>query len=198
MQSKITELLKRFESLRKDLEKEYDRLTKEYGYSIEQKKIIFLEEIARKNREFKEGFFRMIIDAPIRHLLSIPFIYMMIIPAVILDIFLTAYQYTALPLYRIPRVKRSEYFVYERQFLDYLNWAQKLNCLYCSYVNGLFAYAVEIGARTERYWCPLKATHHPKFTHGWYNDFADYGNPEEWVEKHAEASRSLCKIQEKE
>jgi hypothetical protein len=55
--------------------------------------------------------------------------------------------------------------------------------LYCSYVNGVFAYAVEIGARTERYWCPIKSAHKPKFAHGWYKDFADYGNPEEWEEK---------------
>lgn len=50
-------------------------------------------------------------------------------------------------------------------------------------MNGLFAYAVEIAARTERYWCPLKAAHKPRFSHAWYHDFADYGNPEEWNEK---------------
>ena len=193
MQSKITELIKRFELLRKDLEKEYDRLTKEYGYTIEQKKVIFLEEFSRRNKLFKEGFFRMVFNAPIRHILSMPFIYMMIIPAVFLDIFLTVYQYTAFPLYRIPRVKREEDFIYERRFLDYLNWLEKIHCLYCSYVNGLFAYAVEIGARTERYWCPLKATHHPKLPHGWYHEFADYGNPEEWMKKHHENDRAFCK-----
>lgn len=192
MQSKITELLKRFESLKHDLETEYDRLTKEYGYSIEKHRVIFLEEFARKNKQFREGFFRMVFNAPIRHILSVPFIYMMIFPAVILDLFLTMYQYSAFPLYRIPRVKREDYFVYERQFLDYLNWFQKINCLYCSYVNGLFAYAVEIGARTERYWCPLKATHHPHSPHGWYNDFADYGNPKEWVEKYTQNDSAFC------
>lgn len=193
MKSKITELLKRFELLRADLEKEYDRLTKQYGYSIEKKRIVFLEEFSRKNKQFREGFFRMAFNAPIRHILSIPFIYMMIVPAIILDFFLTLFQYTAFPLYRIPRVKRGDYFVYERRFLDYLNWLEKIHCLYCSYVNGLFAYAVEIGARTERYWCPLKATHHPKSTHAWYNDFADYGNPEEWIEKRSENDRAFCK-----
>jgi hypothetical protein len=197
MQSKITELLKRFESLRNDLEKEYDRLTREYGYSIEKKKVIFLSEFSRKNKRFREGFFRMIFNAPIRHILSMPFIYMMLIPACILDIFLTVYQYSAFLLYRIPRVARSDYFIYERRFLDYLNWFEKLNCLYCSYVNGLFSYAVEIGARTERYWCPLKATHHPRAPHSWYQDFADYGNPEEWRTKYSENDRAFCKKEEK-
>lgn len=141
----------------------------------------------------------MIFNASVRNVLSAPFIYMMIIPAaVILDIFLVVYQYTAFFLYRIPRVKRSDHFVYERHFLDYLNWVEKINCLYCSYVNGIFSYAMEIGACTERYWCPLKATRHPKFPHTWYNDFADYGNPEEWIEKYSENDQAFCKIKNKE
>jgi hypothetical protein len=144
MQSKISELLKRFESLRGDLEKEYNRLKEEYGYSIEKKRVVFLGEFTKKNKQLKEGFFRMIFNAPIRHILSMPFIYMMIVPAIILDLFLIIYQYSAFLLYRIPRVKRSEYFIYERRFLDYLNWFEKINCLYCSYVNGLFGYAVEV------------------------------------------------------
>lgn len=193
MQSKITQLIKRFESLRKDLEKEYDRLTHKYGYTIEKKKVIFLEEFSRRNKHFREGFFRMVFNAPIRHILSMPFIYIMIIPAFILDIFLTVYIHTAFPFYRIPGIKRSDYFIYERRFLDYLNWFEKINCIYCSYVNGLFAYAVEIGARTELYWCPLKATQHPKLAHNWYNDFADYGNPEEWIKKYHQNDSAFCK-----
>ena len=108
---------------------------------------------------------------------------MMIIPAVILDFFATLYVWTAFPLYKIPGVNRSDHFIYERRFLDYLNIVQKINCIYCSYVNGLFSYATEIGARTERYWCPVKAAHQPKSYHDWYKDFADYGNPEEWDTK---------------
>jgi hypothetical protein len=138
----------------------------------------------------------MLFNAPIRHIIASPFVYMMFIPAIILDIFLTVYQYTAFLCYRIPRVKRSDHFVYERQFLDYLNWFQIINCLYCSYVNGLFSYAFEIGARTERYWGPLKATHHPRFPHSWYNDFADYGNPEEWIKKYSENDRAFCRTQD--
>jgi hypothetical protein len=107
----------------------------------------------------------------------------MIIPTIILDFFVTIYQAVCFPLYRIPKVKRRDFIVYDRRFLDYLNWIEKVHCLYCTYVNGLFAYAVEIAGRTERYWCPIKAAHKPKFHHGWYSDFADYGNPEEWKEK---------------
>jgi hypothetical protein len=86
----------------------------------------------------------------------------MIIPALILDIFLFVYQQTAMRLYKIPLAKRSEYIVFDRKHLKYLNLMQKINCLYCSYVNGLFSYAVEVAGRTERYWCPIKAARRKK------------------------------------
>jgi hypothetical protein len=183
MRSQIREILEKIEALNNDLRGEYERLAKKYGFELNRRKIIFLEEIKKRNKGFKRPTWKYVIPTNLRHFLSIPFIYGMIVPTIILDIFLTIYQWTAFSLYRIPKVKRSEYIVYERRFLDYLNLIQKINCLYCSYVNGVFAYAVEIGARTERYWCPIKAATKPRFSHGWYKDFADYGNPEEWKEK---------------
>jgi len=186
MKDTIRDILAKIDSLNNELREEYDRLSKEYGFYIEKKKVIFLEQFKKKNKTFKFPTWKYVIPTNIRHLLSMPFIYGMIVPAVLLDLALTIYQYTAFSLYRIPYVKRSDFFIYDRRYLDYLNLVQKINCLYCSYVNGLFAYAVEIGARTERYWCPIKAAHKPKFSHGWYKDFADYGNPEEWSMKISE------------
>lgn len=119
----------------------------------------------------------------IRHILSIPFIYAMLIPIVLLDVFISVYQATAFPLYRIPKVRRSDYVVMDRRFLPYLNVIQKVNCAYCSYVNGLLAYAVEISARTERYWCPIKSAHTRPHVHSWYKDFAEYGDAEGWAKK---------------
>ena len=183
MKATIRDILAKIDSLNQDLREEYTKLASKYGFSFQKKKVIFLEEFRRRNKSYRFPSWKYIIPTNIRHLLSMPFIYGMIVPAVILDIFLIMYQWTAFSLYRIPRVKRSEHFLYERRFLDYLNVPQKINCLYCSYVNGLFSYAVEVGARTERYWCPIKAAHKPKFSHGWYKDFADYGSPEDWNEK---------------
>jgi hypothetical protein len=109
-----------------------------------------------------------------------PFIYGMIIPALFLDACLFVYQQTALRLYKIPLVKRSDYIQFDRKHLSYLNIMQKINCLYCSYVNGLFQYAVEIAGRTEKYWCPIKAARRKAGSHNWEQYFADYGNPEEF------------------
>lgn len=183
MDSKIRALIKKMEEINLALRVEYARLAKEYGYSIKKRRVIFLKKIRERNRRFRIPTWKYVIPRSIRHLFSLPFIYMMLIPAVILDIFISIYHAAAFPLYKIPKVKRSEYIVYDRRFLDYLNIVQKIHCLYCSYVNGLFSYAVEIAARTERYWCPIKAANKPLTHHTWYKDFADYGNPEEWKEK---------------
>ena len=40
--------------------------------------------------------------------------------------------------------------VIDRYALSYLNVIEKLNCVYCEYVNGLIAYVQEIAARTEQ------------------------------------------------
>lgn len=191
MQETIRDILEKIESLNQDLRKEYDRLATKYGFSLARRKVIFLEEFRKRNKSFKVPAWRYVIPTNIRHILSIPFIYGMIIPAIILDVGVTLYMHAAFRLYRIPLVRRGDYIVYDRRFLDYLNWIQKLNCLYCSYVNGLFAYCVEIGARTERYWCPIKAASKPRFSHGWYKDFADYGNPEEWKEKFSDNEKAF-------
>jgi hypothetical protein len=116
----------------------------------------------KRNKFYKTSLFESIFSARVREILSMPFIYMMIVPAIILDIFLFVYQQTALRFYKVPLVKRSEYIIFERKHLDYLNLIQKVNCLYCSYVNGLFSYAVEIAGRTEKYWCPIKSASRKK------------------------------------
>jgi len=185
MNLSIKEIAQKIGELNKQLSEKYAELATKYGFSSagSGKKIVFEKESRRKNKLFRIPAWKYAVPQSIRHLLSMPFIYMMIIPVLILDAFITLYHTVAFPLYHIPKVKRKDFIVYDRQFLDYLNWIQKVHCVYCTYVNGLFAYCVEVAGRTERYWCPIKAAHKPKFHHGWYSEFADYGNPEEWKEK---------------
>lgn len=186
MKESLQEILAKIESLQESLSEKYDELAKKYGYALEKRKIQFQEAFRRENRKEKISTWKYLASKNLRFILSIPFIYGMIIPALFLDICATLYQHTAFRLYKIPRVKRADYIVFERRYLDYLNWLEKINCLYCSYVNGLFAYCVEIAARTERFWCPIKAASKPRFTHGWYQEFADYGSAKEWKEKSAD------------
>jgi len=183
MNSKIKEITQDIERLNKKLGEEYSNLGEKYGYSIAQKEVEFLKGIVNEHKGYKIPTWKYVIPTDLRHLLSMPFIYGMIIPGIILDLFLSIYHAVAFRLYRIPRVRRSDYIMYDRKFLSYLNIIQKINCLYCSYLNGLFGYAVEIAARTERYWCPVKAAEKPPYHHAHYKNFSDYGNPEGWNKK---------------
>jgi hypothetical protein len=114
-----------------------------------------------------------------RHLLSAPFIYGMIVPAIFLDITLEIYHRICFKLYGISYVSRKNYILMDRHRLAYLPWYDKIHCAYCGYVNGLFAYAVAIAGETEKYWCGIK--HKP--TKGFaepahHKEFMNYGDKE--------------------
>ncbi len=65
-------------------------------------------------------------------------------------------------------------------YLNYLNIVEKINRAYCSYVNGMIAYAQEIAARTEQFWCPIKHARHIKNLHSRYQKFFSYGDAESY------------------
>ncbi|MCX6735970.1 MAG: hypothetical protein NTZ13_02705 [Candidatus Parcubacteria bacterium] len=157
-------------------------------FGIEHGKIVFEQEILRRHRELKIGSWKYITRANPLVILTSLIIYPVIIPIIILDLSVTIYQHLCFHIYGIPLVKRHDYMVFERTHLAYLNLVQKINCAYCSYGNGVIAYAREIFARTEQYWCPIK---HAKRTilgnHERYEDFADYGDIDSFIKKYKEA-----------
>ena len=118
-----------------------------------------------------------------RHILSIPFIYVMIVPLVIMDFMLTIYQQICFRLYRIPTVSRSAHFVIDRQLLASLNLVDKFNCMYCGYGNGVFSYGREVISRTEQYWCPIKHAQKILDESARYQQFLDYGDTEDYHDK---------------
>ena len=71
----------------------------------------------------------------------------------------------------------SDYIFIDRVELPYLSLVWKMSCLYCWYVNGALAYFVEIAARTERHFCPLKFLKKVKQPHSQYSKFLE---KEEW------------------
>lgn len=124
-----------------------------------------------------------------RHLLSAPFIYGVSIPIVILDIAIEMYHRICFPLYGIPYVSRSKYIRMDRHKLSYLTGMEKINCLYCGYVNGLFAYFVQIAGETEKYWCSIKhnKTINDTFTEpAHHQDFMEYGDEKAYREHSTE------------
>ena len=115
------------------------------------------------------------------HAASLPFIYMMILPTFVFDLFMEIYHRVCFPLYGLKCIDRSKYIKMDRQKLQYLNILDKINCMYCGYVNGMLHYAVDIGAATEKYWCGIKHNDDKNFKSPKYHeDFLSYNNEEEF------------------
>lgn len=176
MPKRIASILRDIRALERDLEAELQRRQRQLRYTIRHRRVIFDLSALREHRAHRTPLWRYLLTARPHFYLTAPIIYGMIVPLVLLDLFATLYQWLCFPMYGIARVPRCDYFIYDRASLAYLNLAEKLNCLYCSYANGLAAYLREIGARTEQYWCPIKHARALAGAHGRYGEFVDYGD----------------------
>ena len=174
MKQRIDELLARIQSLQDELEEEYRRTREEWAT----RKAELAEEFARQQRRYKTGLFRFLVRSRLLVVLTAPVIYAGWVPFLLMDLFVTLYQHLCFPIYGIPKVKRSEYLVFDREDLPYLNLIEKFNCFYCSYGNGVAAYTREVSARTEQYWCPIKHARLVRAAHDRYPKFFDYGDAE--------------------
>jgi len=150
-----------------------------------------------KLKSWRIGVFKTIWPINFKYFFSMPFIYGMFFPTVIFSICLEIYHQVCFRIYGIPLVDKREFFVYDRQLLPYLNWLEKFNCLYCSYVNNVFRYAVEIGGRTERFWCPIKYARRVENTHSQYHKFAGYLDGENF-RKRWQGLRNFSDLEKKE
>lgn len=125
------------------------------------------------------------------NVITAPVIYAMIAPLLILDASVTLYQQICFRAYGVPRVRRRDYLVVDRHRLGYLNPIEKVNCAYCSYANGLIAYAREVLARTEQYWCPIRHARRVLDAHARYPGFVDYGDAQGYRERLDQLRRSF-------
>jgi hypothetical protein len=180
MNANIHEFLERIRQLEAEIEQEIQLRRQQLQADFDERKVNFEKEVLAQQRRFKAGLLRYVLTADWRHVLTVPFIYPVLLPMVLLDCFVTLYQWVCFPLYRIPRVKRSDYFVYDRTHLAYLNVLEKINCAYCSYGNGLMAYCREVVGLTEKFWCPIKHARRIMHAHPHYHGFADYGDAENY------------------
>ena len=183
MNSRITELLDEIKQREEELEELIDNFEKDILYTIEGSKIKFDKIVESAHRQLKVGLIQWFLDSEFRNIISAPFIYPMMIPFLMLDIMISIYQIICFSLYKMPLVKRSRYIVIDRQHLKYLNAIEKINCMYCGYVNGLISYTREIVARTEQYWCPIKHARKVLDVHGRYKKFSDFGHSDDY-QKH--------------
>ena len=97
------------------------------------------------------------------NLLTGPIIYSMVFPIALLDACISLYQVICFPIYGIPKFSRSDFIIFDRQELKYLDWISKFHCTYCAYGVGVIGFANEVIMATEAYFCPIK--HQGKKSH---------------------------------
>ena len=176
MPSHIDDLVRRIAELERELEGEFGRARERWRYRIEKGRVRFEHDARMAHRRLKQSIPKFIRESSPANLLTAPIIYSLVVPIAMLDLWISIYQLICFPVYGIAHVRRSVYIVVDRHHLAYLNGIEKLNCLYCSYANGVFAYMREIAGRTEQYWCPIRHAKRIRNPHAHYHEFVEFGD----------------------
>ena len=176
MSDLTTELMVRIRVLEHELENMFEKNENKYGYFWGDGRAHFEKEMMAVHHGLKRHLAKYLLHSRLLVVMTAPVIYSVLVPLVLLDLFITLYMTICFPIYGIPKVKRSDHLVFDRDRLKYLNILERLNCFYCSYANGLCAYVTEIAARTEQHWCPIKHARRLASPHSRYPHFFEYGD----------------------
>ncbi|MCK4837194.1 MAG: hypothetical protein KAS94_00240 [Desulfobulbaceae bacterium] len=187
----LQDLIAQIKNLEKELFEELQKKQDEFFYNIKGKKVRFEKAARRQHKSLMTHVPTYLLHARLRNILTVPFIWACLFPALLMDLTVSAFQAACFPIYGIPKVKRSDYIVIDRHSLAYLNIIEKVNCLYCSYFNGLIGYVQEIAARTEQYWCPIKHARRVANINSRYKKYLEYGDAEAYKNKFQEIRRDF-------
>jgi hypothetical protein len=193
MNERISTLVQSIRALEDELEVELARRRIELNYVVHKGKARFEQVIIARHRAVKAGLTRYVLESRPLMVFTAPLIYSLIVPFALLDAFVSAYQAVCFRVYGIPRIRRRDYLIFDRGHLAYLNAIEKLNCVYCSYANGLIGYVREVASRTEQYWCPIKHARRVIAAHEHYAVFLDYGDAEAYRRELATLRQKLQK-----
>ena len=198
MNSNIDDLLSKIKSLEQELIEEIQNQQIAFAYEIQQRRILFEQQVIQQHKIYVQQLLDYLRKSSLKNILSAPVIWAILIPTVLLDLGVTLYQAICFPVYGIPKVKRADYIIFDRQYLNYLNIIEKINCAYCSYFNGIIAYIQEIAARTEQFWCPIKHARHISTLHSRYQNFLDYGDAKSYRQHKEEIRKQFDDIKQED
>ncbi len=183
MNPRIEQILAQMAALEADLQTAVQEQEGRMFFQIKGKRVEFERSAREAHAKLKMRLWRWVVSNRPQNLITGPLIYGMIVPLLLLDACVSFYQWACFPIYGIKKVRRGDYLVFDRRHLGYLNIIEKFHCTYCEYGNGLMSYMVEILARTEQYFCPIKHARKILGTHGRYNRFLDYGDAADYETK---------------
>ncbi len=193
MNERIRDLLDQIAKLEEQLQTRLHDQESRIVFQIKGKRVEFDKDVQAANAKLKRTVLRWLVTDRPQNLITGPIIYLMVIPMALLDLMVTLYQASCFPIYGIAKVPRGDYIVLDRHQLGYLNFYERLHCEYCAYAAGLLAYASEIVARTEQYFCPIKHARKVLGTHARYKRFLDYGEAKDYHGRLEQFREALAK-----
>jgi hypothetical protein len=176
MTQRIRDLASEIVRLQEELDREIQARHKALGWWLKEGIVEFEHGVTIEHRRMRMRITAFLARSSLSTIITAPVIYSVGIPLVLIDIWASLYQAICFRVYRIPQVRRSQYIIFDRQQLAYLNWIEAFNCVYCGYANGVIAYVGEIASRTEQYWCPIKHALKVIDPHRRYYEFLEYGD----------------------
>jgi len=194
MDDRLNRLINQMRDLEQELAREIKSKEAEFFYEVRKRKVLFTEDAKARHRKLVTRIHRTLLDSKPLIVVTAPVIWAILLPLLVLDAVTFVFQAVCFPIYGIPKVRRGDYIVLDRQHLVYLNLIEKANCIYCGYANGLLAYVMEMAARVEQYWCPIKHASKLKSMHSRYGEFFDYGNAEDYRKRVEEIRRKFDDI----
>ena len=93
MNSHLKSLIDEFVSLEKRINEEIEKKEKDLKFKIEKGKIKFEKEQIEHFNSLKKSLFRYLFESSFLTKLTAPFIYILILPCILLDILVVCYQF---------------------------------------------------------------------------------------------------------
>ena len=117
MATRLDDLLAHIARLERDVEDELAQARQRWRYRIEAGRVRFEHDVWLAHKRIKQSIPRFIKESSPRNLVTAPFIYSLLVPIALLDVWITLYQWVCFPIYGIARVRRSTYIATDRHHL---------------------------------------------------------------------------------
>lgn len=186
MTQRMQDLAHEIVRLQAELDREIEGRRRALGVEIAGQIVGFERGVLEAQRRLRVSVGRFVADSEFVSWLTAPVIYSLIVPLVVVDLWVSLYQAICFRAYRIERVRRSDFILLDRRHLAYLNRVEALNCMFCSYANGLIGFVREVSSRTEQYWCPIKHALRVNDPLHRYYEFLEYGDADGYRTRLAE------------
>ena len=108
MNEKINLLLEKMAALENELQEAVHQQESRVFFQIKGKRVEFEQSVKQAHRKLKTSLFRWLVTNRPQNLITGPIIYAMVFPLMMLDFFVSLYQFTCFPIYGINKVRRKK------------------------------------------------------------------------------------------